>query len=564
MRSAEPTVSSSQLPAGLVRLADSIEVALQLSVAESEGLLPVLLADVGPAWRGQLALRIEDAIETALSRRGACPPGVGAATSLEQSLSDQLYRARLLELRGLALGLPSLMGMASFSKVLDAEDSAVLRWWLDTPARAPVRLVVDRENGELGIYGPPRPLSELWGAREPVAERADGERALVPEVRDSILAMELSSPPPAVVERDGILAFEQPDSDDPDDEDGDLDPTVPRILECEPPRERVASVPNVQGIEDVAHAILETLAEERTAVPAAKAETEPDRPVVPPLYPNADREWRSWASDLSSARGARPLAAIERMFVSSYVPLSDAVRRGIADREAEALLSRWATSFARSYQDAFAALRLRSKRPTMVLDVHEIAHRIGRLHGARSIQILLIDALRFDLGLRLEQRVRMRAGQHATLAERLLLWSALPTCTETQLELIGRGPEALSEPPRAPSYEVSLARGRAAAILRRVKAGHRELLKLDIVEARLSEPGPSEVERLDAIADETAEILSEHLLGQAPRTLVFAFGDHGFLLNPLDDSATSAARHGGASPEEVLVPAFAWLIGGLH
>ena len=40
-------------------------------------------------------------------------------------------------------------------------------------------------------------------------------------------------------------------------------------------------------------------------------------------------------------------------------------------------------------------------------------------------------------------------------------------------------------------------------------------------------------------------------------------GDHGFLIDSLD-SGTSAARHGGASPEEVLVPAFAWLVGNVH
>jgi hypothetical protein len=79
----------------------------------------------------------------------------------------------------------------------------------------------------------------------------------------------------------------------------------------------------------------------------------------------------------------------------------------------------------------------------------------------------------------------------------------------------------------------------------------------------LSEPGASEAERLDRLADETATALSEHLIKQAPRTLVMAFGDHGFLLDRLD-GGTSKARSGGATPEEVLVPAFAWLVGGVH
>ena len=47
------------------------------------------------------------------------------------------------------------------------------------------------------------------------------------------------------------------------------------------------------------------------------------------------------------------------------------------------------------------------------------------------------------------------------------------------------------------------------------------------------------------------------------RTLLVVFGDHGFVV---DNTASSSgpARQGGASPEEVLVPGFAWLLGGVH
>ena len=65
------------------------------------------------------------------------------------------------------------------------------------------------------------------------------------------------------------------------------------------------------------------------------------------------------------------------------------------------------------------------------------------------------------------------------------------------------------------------------------------------------------------LADETAMALAQHFERLAPRTLAFVFGDHGFELDALDDG-TSAARQGGASPEEVLVPAFAWLVGSVH
>src|SRR5262249_22829451 len=160
---------------------------------------------------------------------------------------------------------------------------------------------------------------------------------------------------------------------------------------------------------------------------------------------------------------------------TSYVPLADAVLRGIAGSEAQRALATWSQSFEQSYREAFDALRVRGKRPTMVLDVPEIAQRIGRLHGARSVQLVVVDGLRFDLGLRVEQRLRHALGQSAALTERLLLWSALPATTAVQLELLGRGASALPEFTGSVESEVPVARGRMASTLRRVKSGYREL-----------------------------------------------------------------------------------------
>ncbi len=251
------------------------------------------------------------------------------------------------------------------------------------------------------------------------------------------------------------------------------------------------------------------------------------------------------------------------MFVSAYVPLADAVARGLAGPKALEVLAAWGTSFEHSYAEAFDALRLRGKRPTMVLDAPEVAQRIGRLHGARSVQLLVVDGMRFDLGLRVQDRMRTLLGQHAALTERLLLWSALPTTTAVQLELLGRGPEGLKEPIHGIESELPVTRGRSAASLRRMKVGHRELMKLDLVESRLVDAGGPLAERLDDIADEVAGIIANHFLRLPPRTLVMVFGDHGFVLDPLD-GGTTAAHQGGASPEEVLVPAFAWLVGAVH
>lgn len=543
---------------GEVRLVDFIDVPLHLAQAESSGLLAVRMEAPGPPERGRLALWVEAAIEQALERRGACPPGIGAAASLDNSFSDQLYRARLLELRGVVLCVPALRGIASWTGVLDAEDSAVLRWWLDATERAPLRILLDRENAQLGVYGPPRTLMEFLGRREPLREPAEAAPILAPAVADSAAAMELSEPPPAVVERDGALAFEQPLADT------ELDEGAPAPATRAEARLANASE-GAEPIGDIAEAILRTLAETSPTPPETEVRPEPQGLAVPPLYPNAAGEWRSWLHELETVRGAKPLAAIERMFVSSYVPLREAWMNGIADEDAERALSRWASSFATSYEEAFEALRVRGKRPTMVLDVPDLALRIGRLHGARSVQLLLVDGMRFDLGLRIEQRVRGLLGQQAALTERLLLWSALPTTSETQLELLGRGAEGLRAGTADSSFQVPVARGRAAGTLRRIKAGHRELLKLDVVEARLADPGPSELTRLDTIAAETATVLADYVGKQPPRTLVLAFGDHGFALDPLDaKGGTQAARQGGASPEEVLVPAFAWLVGGVH
>jgi hypothetical protein len=96
-----------------------------------------------------------------------------------------------------------------------------------------------------------------------------------------------------------------------------------------------------------------------------------------------------------------------------------------------------------------------------------------------------------------------------------------------------------------------------------VKVGHRDLLKIDLVEARLMEPGDHEAARLDDLADELAEVLSAQLARLPARTLAIVFGDHGFRLDAME-SGTTSAKSGGASPEEVLVPAFAWLVGGVH
>jgi hypothetical protein len=303
--------------------------------------------------------------------------------------------------------------------------------------------------------------------------------------------------------------------------------------------------------------------------PSTGSLTAPQAPLSPPvvenrpLNPEAASAWRHWMHKLDTARGPKPLNAIEQLFINAYVPLSDAYQRGIAGAEARPVLEQWSSSFARSYSEAFDAMRLRGRRPMMVLDIPEAAQRLARLHGARSVQLVLVDAMRFDLGLRVESHLVNTLGQQAALTDRFLLWSALPTTTSQQLELIGRGAEGLKDGDIHSETPVLVARGRQASTLRRIRAGSRELLKLDLVEARLGEPGGAISTRLDQLALEVSDALAVAFSKMPPRTLVAVFGDHGFCLDTTEQGS-SAMRQGNASPDEVLVPGFAWLVGQTH
>jgi hypothetical protein len=562
-----------------------------LAEAESDGFLTVQLDAPGPGHRGRLGVLVEAAIEGALERRGACPPGVAAATDLALSLADQLYRARLVELRGVALGLGTLGGMADLEHTLDTEDSAVLRYLLTAAALHPLRLYLNAADRGLRVFTVPVSLHELMPGSAPssiVCLETPRPPAVAPAVARSAAAMEASELPPAVGPVIEAVFETQAEETETQAEETETQ-AEEDIATLVPPEVQLAAVvasvaqaelldaitpppSSVSGIDlsppDLA--ALSTPAPMVTAMPqTAEDEACEPSPLPPepfergPLYASAENDWRAWAEELSTARGPKPLSVIERMFVSAYVPLADAVARGIGDASARHVLSVWANSFEQSYREAFAALRVRGKRPSMVLDIPEIALRIGRLHGARRVELICVDGMRFDLGLRVEQRVRWRMAQEVALTERLLLWSALPATTAVQLELLGRGPEALKTWTGEVSSEIPVARGQNARTPRRVKVGHRDLLKLDLVEARLMDPGDHEAERLDDLADELAEVLSAQLARLPARTLAIVFGDHGFKLDAMDSGSTSA-KSGGASPEEVLVPAFAWLVGGVH
>jgi hypothetical protein len=592
---------------------------------EAEGWMTVSVDVPGAQSRGRLGLLLEEAIERSLEARGACPPGIGASADSDASLSDQLYRARLLGAPGVALAIESLGSISNRAGALDAEDSAVLRWWVMSAQERPLRLFFDASDRNLGVYTAPTHFWQL------VRDSADDEhRSIAPPVNEelasNLVSMQaateyVTQAPPSVesifVNRDTGCAQAEPAASstaaEPDAPDGgavvgvsatEPDPTdyMRRVTEvateadsmddgplasevaidtdstdcsavvgeaaAEPASTPLANAiisatqPKLTPIEKALANAAQTRAASTPSAMAERPVPDPAR-VSAPLHPEASVRWRDWMRQLDEARGPKPLALVEQLFVNAYVPLVDAAARGLTGPEAFEVIETWSTSFARSYTDAFDALRLRGKRPMMVLDVVDVSIRLARLHGARSVQLILVDAMRFDLGLRIEAHMRAALSQQATMTERLVLWSALPSTTSIQLDLIARGPEGLKnfEPPADNNDFV--AHGRAASTLRRIRAGNREVLKLDLVESRLNEPCIGNPEQLDELAESAANTLSSSLQKLAPRTLAMVFGDHGFATDA-KAAPMSSARHGGASPEEILVPAFAWLVGATH
>jgi hypothetical protein len=270
-----------------------------------------------------------------------------------------------------------------------------------------------------------------------------------------------------------------------------------------------------------------------------------------------EEAWRGWTLQLAAARGPQPLAALERLFSESYMPLANAIATGLDDARARAARDEFHATFARGYMEASPTLAATAKRPRMVLDAHDVAARIARLHGARSTRLLLVDAMRWDVARLVEERLVVRLGARASLTDELILWSALPTTTMRQLETIARGVEALRSPADLEPEEPP--RGRTVEYVRRLRVGPREVHKLDVVEARLQSMRSGVLGSLPEIADVAAEAIARHAETLAPRTLLFVFGDHGFEID-----RAGGPRQGGASPEEVLVGAFALLVGEVH
>lgn len=267
--------------------------------------------------------------------------------------------------------------------------------------------------------------------------------------------------------------------------------------------------------------------------------------------------WPIWVQALRDAKGPQSLTSFERLFVHHFVPLDAAIAGGLDDPRAIAAHAEFRRSFEHAYGESFGTFAITGKRPRMVFDVPELATKVARLHGARTVHLVLVDSLRWDTSERLKEYLLAKIAGSATHVETQLLWSALPTNTPRQLELLARGPEALREPP-APQEEEPV-RGRTSEIIRRVKIGQRDLYRLDYLDARLREREVTTADELETHLEACATILARHMQPLPARTLVYVFGDHGF-----SHERDGRITQGGAQVEQVLVGGHAFLIGALH
>ncbi len=526
----------------------------------------VVRVSVGPSARGRLSDVIDEAIERELDARGSAPPGIGASSDADAALSDQLFRARRVGAMGLAIALGPLRAATSARGAVEPEDSATLRFWASATCERPVWLFLDASDAVTSAYGDPVSLATV------LADTRAHESHESYESRESYDSEPDTSPPPPPAEATATPPAAIPNArltanaEGASDEDSDVDAAAAVVVHAD--ADAIAdSAPNVDPAATADFPADEaqtdaTQAPVAARPPLAKPSELSARHTSGAAIADADDAWRAWALSLSAARGPQPLAAFERLFARDYMPLADAIARGLDEPRALHAHDEFRRTFARAYADACPAFAVTGKRPRMVMDAHDIAARIARLHGARTTQLLLVDAMRFDVGTRVKEGVCRALGAQASLTDELILWSALPTTTARQLETLQRGADALRAPSPDSERDTDPLRGRTAEVIRRVRVGSRDLYKLDVVEARVRELGSqaaTALAALDDIADSAAEAIARHAHAQKPRTLLFVFGDHGFTFD-----RGGVASHGGASPEEVLVPAFALLVGDVH
>jgi hypothetical protein len=560
-------MTAAPLVTRILHLPITTDVEAFVTVARATERVVVQLGNPGFENRDRLGRFVVRGIETELGRLGAAPPGWRYDDGIEAILSDQIYRARLLGCAGLALSFPSLRDLADASGQLGAEDSNTLRQLVELAEREPLQLYIPRPCTELRVVGTTELLSAwLPASAEPgrIASIEYDHLAALPAV-DELASLEapdmpsLAAPPlEAFIDGQDLPPSPTPP---PVCVFGDSTPRPPHTVELMLPDALGLDTPAPSGTVDAADTRGgSVLVEDSPAPPSVRAgarhgdsspadapgEIAPadqdqrgtgvDRGTSAPLptsptppaaaAPNVDpqriQRCLAWANQLRSMNGPKVHGSIEKAFVTAYLPLCREIAAGIAPPEAVAVADRWAEGFAQSYAAAFRQLASRtSRRPRMVKDVVDISVRWLGQHHARQCQLLLVSAMRFDLGQRLNEALEHRLATRAVCVDQCVLWTALPSNADTQQLAAGDAPatrRALGEPP---------SRAAAPGIVP-FNVGNRGLFRLDPVPAELNEAGELESERLERLATTLADRVEPWILEQPPETLIVIFGDHGF------------------------------------
>ncbi len=542
-------------------------------------------------------------IDRELSDLGAGPRLPYVGPSARAVLEDQIYRAKMLGFQGLALQLPSLTHFAR-DGVLSSKDSLALVSWCNAAVEleAPVKLCTD--DGQLRIFLAPVPLLDapqlhfpVISAPEPMSNPLSlvapttTTSELAPESDVHASALTAASPPERRVSGIEALAAPIPPGNvsrraamrsllEEDDSDGiDFAPLgdLPRgdvraTRGVEPPAagldSAVGQLALVAEIPRAAHGT-PTSPEHSISSPEASdldgavasfpvsrdqpslEEVSTDNVVDAPSSASLldDDGFSEHVENLQTAGGSHGWDGIEQMFDTHYLPLQKSVREGSAPALAAAILAEWAKDFAESYERAFDAIRNnRGKRPRLVLDVPSYAFQLSRRHSAEHVKLVLVDAMRADIGAIVRDKLRLQMANTAECVASGLLWAALPANTSAQMELIARGTDGLRHFSGELSEAQLMSRGNDLRRLRPVRVGSHRMYKLDIVQYLARDVERHTSENLEQYAAEVATSVGRFLRQQEAGTLVYVFGDHGF---------------GGASdaaPEQVLTSYQAWFV----
>jgi hypothetical protein len=540
-------MAAEALPIGMARPDEANSEPVLVSPG-TRALLPV--APPSSAVRGCLRAHIDRELEQRLFELGACtrPGYVGPGS--DEILGDQIYRARMLGFRTLDIQLGTVAGIVE-DGVLHPVDGETLDWWAAAiQGRGEVAFRLAAEDAALLAYGPPIPFERRFDALFAVGAGAvQGCSSDVPQklATDDVQLASVSPLRPR-----SLNAVGSP-SRAVRTEPGALRGAMRQVLgSVERPGRSAADESYEEPAQEDGSGLISAVNERAESGPhPVFAELQHGAPDSATAGSAIQDRVATWLDGLERATGHQSYADLEQLFCQNYLPLRQALLDGHASSSSARATAQFSANFAQSYARAFEALRARGKRPTMVFDVPNLAFRLARQHAAPKHHMVLVDAMRFDIGARLEERLQLQLLGHASCVARGLLWAALPANSTTQLELLARGPEGLRQLSGALAETQIQSSSAETRILRPMRVGPHHLWKLDIVQHQVTHnAGPFTSTRLLQCSADVAVSVGRFIKDQAQGTLVFVFGDHGF----------NADGSPEPSPEQVLVPYQAWLV----